>query len=376
MSVDSIRFKLNKYENKFKNENNAYKRALYAEKIGGYRNMMKGGTFEGVIEAGVTALDKDFNTFNRELEGKIAAARQGNTNSEQITQQIRGATERITQIKGNITDASQKIRDYVNDINSMKRAMMSSAIKFTDYNIKVRAILRQIIYKLNDIPAVALNDNVLEPLNEIINIGSNIPKVEGLENLPLVKYMGFNSALLGLIGAFLGNDKSDGKRIVGQIRLLLETKYDERVDVSYGDERDADNGQYTDNIPTNWENWANMDANKHKVIYNEVIDKLIDVSTAVTRAPAAVARVPATASAADAAPAAKPKIPVNGDINAEIASVIKNTPNKLYNFNQIRKMIYLFCNVTDAGKKPNIETDSQYEELKTDIRGPTESSEA
>jgi hypothetical protein len=401
MSVDSIRFKLNKYENKFKNENNAYKRALYAEKIGGYRNMMKGGTFAGVIEAGIDALDKDFRTFTDKLaQKKVQVANDFKISDddkrdlERLSGLFNAVKEKVTTANTNIDTANTSIRtantkineanQFFQELETVKTSMINSASKFAEYNIKVRALLRNIIYEIEgmnvNLKLTEESKTLIDTLKGLVNDDTpNINNVTGLTELkilPLFKYMNFNSALMGLIGAFLGNDKNDGKRIVGQIRLLLETKYDERVDVSYGEERDADNGQYTDNIPTNWENWANMDANKHKVIYNEVIDKLIDVSTAVTRAPAAVARVPATASAADAAPAAKPKIPVNGDINAEIASVIKNTPNKLYNFNQIRKMIYLFCNVTDAGKKPNIETDSQYEELKTDIRGPTESSEA
>lgn len=383
MSVDSIRFKLNKYENKFKNENNAYKRALYAEKIGGYRNMMKGGTFEGVIAAGVTALDKDFRTFTNKLAEKREQATNDFKISDEDKDKLRQIPELFNAVKGKVTGANtsidtanEKIRaanakiaeanTFFQELATVKTSMINSASKFAEYNIKVRALLRNIIYEIDGMNAnLQLNEESKKLIDALKTIADNpdntqINNVTGLTDLkllPLFKYMNFNSALMGLIGAFLGNEKSDGKKIVEQIKLLLEAEYDKNdVNVTYGDGDGDDNGKYTD-IPDDWANWANMDANKHKVIYNEVIKYLIDVSTRVG--------VPVI-EVVTRAPIAKPKIPVNRN-DAEIASVIKNSEDKLHNFNQIRKMIYQFCNVTYNDKKPNIEAESLYEQLQIDI---------
>jgi hypothetical protein len=299
----------------------------------------------------------------------------------QIPELFNAVKRKVTGAKTSIDNANQRIgaantqieaaNNFFQELATVKKSMINSASKFAEYNIKVRALLRNIIAGIEGMNAnLQLNSDSKELIDKLKELTADttdtldIPTVTGLTDLkllPLFKYMNFNSALMGLIGAFLGNEKSDGKKIVGQIKLLLDKDYyANEVDVSYGD--DTDNGKAV----INFDNWTND--KQQKVIYNEVIQYLIDVSDRVKTAE--VARDDAAAEVArdDAAdaPIARPIIPPSkeyNEINAAIALVIKNTPNKLHNFNLIRKMIYLFCNASEN----NREAESQYQKLQNDI---------
>jgi hypothetical protein len=172
MEYNSIRHKLNKYQNKLTLESNQYKKALYAEKVGHYRQLLQsGGDLATIISEGTIAVNNDLTKILEAITNKKGATIPGNLLKEFGT---------------NLNDLQTHIGKYQDQT-------MDATINFANYNIQVRNNFRTALEEVNN-----LNPLTQTEINELDRINTEIKKLK-------LDEISQNQNLVGLIG-ILGGD--------------------------------------------------------------------------------------------------------------------------------------------------------------------------
>jgi hypothetical protein len=189
MAYESVRHKLSKYQNKMTLESNQYKKALYAEKVGYYHNMLQsGGGLSEIIDQGAKKLKDEI--------GKIKGVIPQSTLSQ----------DQITKLKDGITKI-QALGQYKDDT-------LGEAIAFAKYNAEVRETFRQIQKEVET--AQPLNKQQLDDLQ---TLSGELDKFNLLE-------IQYNVKLAILLGVLQGskNDELQINKDIGEIENELSQK--------------------------------------------------------------------------------------------------------------------------------------------------------
>ena len=173
MEYNSIRHKLNKYQNKLTLESNQYKKALYSEKVGHYRQMLQsGGTnLAQIIQDGITEVNNDLTKITEAITVKSGA----------VFEQ-----DFLQTFEKNIENIQKNIGNY-------KDTTMEATVNFANYNINVRKNFRDVLQKINAISPLSEDDK-----QKIMKISTNLEKLQ-------LKEIEENQNLVGLIGILAGN---------------------------------------------------------------------------------------------------------------------------------------------------------------------------
>ena len=189
MEYNSIRHKLNKYQNKLTLESNQYKKALYAEKVGHYRQMLQsGGNLASIISEGTIKLEDDVN--------KILSAFPTGVNLDQT---------KIRNLNTGIINIKDTFGTYIRDT-------LTATTNFAKYNSSVRDKLREILKS-----AKAFNPIEQDTIDAINEISGNLQHIN-------IDELNFNQTIIGKLGVLAcSSTKTSIEFDIGQLRAAMDT---------------------------------------------------------------------------------------------------------------------------------------------------------
>ena len=180
MNHESIRYKLQKYENKMGVESNQYKRALYAEKVGHYRNLLQSGGSLSTIIAGHTKY------FGTEVDEVMA----------EVTTKLNGFDPQ------SLIDSAGKIDTFIqgmgDNFKNVRKDLTESTIAFAEYNAAVRKRLTGLKSDVSKLPTAKIDQTTLDQINNAMNN----PDVKDIAS------MNANADLIGEIGLLQGTSNA------------------------------------------------------------------------------------------------------------------------------------------------------------------------
>lgn len=217
MNHESIRYKLQKYENKMGTENNQYKRALYAEKVGHYRNLLQsGGSKLGDI------ITEHKNHFGTDVDG--------------VLQDVKNKLEKFDPKA--LADSANKIDTFIksmgDNFKNVRKDLTDSTIAFAEYNAAVRKRLNELKGEVTGLKEIQIPPETLKQMNEALD-NTDVQDIAA---------MNANADLIGEIGLLQGTSKAqtalthistinndfDKLTTIDKLKLFDETKaYAEKV---------------------------------------------------------------------------------------------------------------------------------------------------
>jgi hypothetical protein len=191
MEYTSIRHKLNKYQNKLTLESNQYKKALYAEKVGHYRQLLQsGGTnLATIIGEGTGKLKDDV----QKILGAFPA-------SGSLDPKL------VSALQTGIQTIQSTFGTYITDT-------LTATLNFAEYNSTVRDELRTILAKAKGFQPI--DPSVATQLTSITN---------ELQNLN-IEELNYNQTIIGRLGVLAGSSTEDSiKKDINQLKAAFVDK--------------------------------------------------------------------------------------------------------------------------------------------------------
>ena len=171
MEYDSIQHKLNKYNNKLTHETNHYKKAIYAEKVGYYRQYAQsGGNLSEIIKQGTDKLTEEVNKTLKELP------------SNGIDKEI------LKSLDNDVDTIKKNFQNYINDT-------LKATVNFVTYNSSVRDQLRKIFRKTRE----SQDPNTI---TQVTKLTTELKNVDGAD-------LSFNTSIIVKLGNIVVSNTED-----------------------------------------------------------------------------------------------------------------------------------------------------------------------